>query len=139
VFRVCSGGGAFIGLMWALKHINTHPRASAACQPHVTIHGHVATHAFAQCLGSSLVSGIFAWITPVLVGAGVGALVGLLLVSMIRLGRASKPAAAMGVTAGRWIRARYPGNCQKCGCSIVPGDRIRHSPGRALCASCGEH
>lgn len=146
VFRVCSGGGAFMGLMWALKHTNTRPRASAACQPHVTTHGHVATHAFAQCLGSGLVSGILAWITPVLVGAGVGALVGLLLASMIRLGRASKPAAAIaskpaaaiGVTAGRWIRARYSGNCQKCGCSIVPGDRIRHSPGRALCASCGE-
>jgi hypothetical protein len=138
-FRVCSGGGAFIGLVWALKHANTHPRASAACQPHITIDGHVATHAFTHCLGSSLVSGILAYITPVLVGAVVGALAGLLLASMIRLGRASKPAAAIEVTAGRWIHARYSGNCQRCGCSILPGDRIRHSPGRALCASCGEH
>lgn len=77
----------------ALKHTNTHSRASTACKPHGTIHGHVATHAFAQCLGSSLVSGILAWITPVLIGAGVGALIGLLLASLIRLGRASKPAA----------------------------------------------
>jgi hypothetical protein len=139
VFRVCSGGGAFIGLMWALKHTNTNSRASTACKPHGAIHGHVATHAFAQCVGSSLASGILAWIIPVLVGAGVGAVVGLLLASSIRLGRASKPAAAVGVTAGRWIRARYSGNCEKCGCSIVPGDRICHSPGLTLCASCGEH
>lgn len=139
VFRVGSGGGAFVGLMWAVRHTNTHLRASAACRPRIKTHGHVATHAFAQCLGSSLASEILAWITPVLVGAAVGALVGLLLASMIRLGRTPKPGAAVGVAAGRWIRARYPGNCQQCGCSIVPGDRIRHSPGRALCASCGEH
>ena len=139
VFRVCSGGGAFLGLMWALKHNSTHPSSPQACRPHITTHAHVATHAFAQCLGSSLASEVLAWLTPVLVSGGVGALIGLLLASMIRLGRAPKPAAATGVTAGRWIRARYSGNCQKCGCPVVPGDRIRHSPGRVLCASCGEH
>jgi hypothetical protein len=138
-FRAGSGGGAFLGLMWALKHTNTHPRASAACRPRIKAHGHVVTHAFAQCLGSSLASEALAWIGPVLVGAVAGALVGVLLASMIRLGRTPKPAAAAGGTAGRWIRARYPGSCRQCGCSIVPGDRIRHSPGRALCTSCGEH
>lgn len=137
-FRAGSGGGAFLGLMWALKHTNTHPRVSAACRPRVKTDGHVATHAFTQCLGSSLASEVLAWIGPVLAGAVAGALLGLLLASMIRLGRTPKPPAAVGGTAGRWIRARHPGNCRQCGCSIVPGDRIRHSPGRALCTSCGE-
>lgn len=138
VFRVCSGGGAFLGLMWALKHTDTRPSPPHACRPHAIAHGQTAAHAAAQCLGSSLASEVLAWLVPVLVGGGVGAVVGLLLASMIRLGRAPRPDAATGVAAGRWIRARYSGNCQKCGCSVVPGDRIRHSPGRVLCASCGE-
>jgi hypothetical protein len=138
VFRVCSGGGAFLGLMWALERTSTHHSPPQACRPPTTIHGHVAMRALGQCLGSSVTSEVLAWLSPVLVGGGVGALVGLVLASMIRLGRAPKPAVAKGVAAGRWIRARYPGNCQRCGCSVVPGDRIRHSPGRVLCASCGE-
>lgn len=128
-----------MGLLWALEHADTHPRTSAACQSKIQSHGHVTTQALTHCLGNSLASAILAYVTPVLIGAVVGALVGLLVASMIRLGRASKPAAVVGITAGRWIHARYAGNCQRCGCSIVPGDRIRHSPGRALCASCGEH
>jgi len=144
VFRVCSGGGAFIGLMWALKHTNTHPSRSQVCRPHITTHEHVLTHAFAQCVGSSLASEILAWLTPVLVGGGVGAIIGFLLASMIRLGR--KPSGKIrqhsptaSTAGGRWIRARYPRKCRRCGCSVMPGDRIRHQPGHVLCASCGEH
>ncbi len=88
VLRLGSGGGAFVGLMWALRHTNTQTRAHAACRPRVQPNGHLVTHAFAGCLGSSLASEILAWITPVLVGATVGALVGALLASTIRLGRA---------------------------------------------------
>lgn len=143
VFRVCSGGGAFIGLMWALKHTNADPRPSQVCKPHIGVHGRVATHAFGQCLGSGMASEILAWIVPVLVGAGVGAGIGFLLASMIGLGR--RPSGKVrerspmtSTTAGRWIRARYPGECRGCGCSVMPGDRIRYRPGQVLCASCGE-
>lgn len=138
VFRLGSGGGAFVGLMWAVRHTSSHARVGTACRPGVKANAHLATHAFAHCLGSSVASAILAWIIPVLVGAMVGAVVGVLLASMVRLGRTPKPAVAAGDTVGRWIRARYPGNCQLCGCSIAPGDRIRHSPGQALCVSCGE-
>jgi hypothetical protein len=86
VFRICSGSGAFIGLMWALKHTNTKPRPSHVCKPHIGVRGHGATQAFGQCLGSGVVSEILALITPVLVGAGVGAGIGLL-ASTIGLGR----------------------------------------------------
>ncbi len=145
VFRVCSGGGAFLGLTWSLKHTNTHSSLSHACRPHGIPHGHVATHAFTQCLGSSLSSEILAWLGPVLVGAVVGAVIGFLLASMIRLGR--RPSGKVrqrspkgSTAAGRWIRARYSGECHGCGCSVMPGDRIRHRPGHdGLCASCGEH
>jgi hypothetical protein len=86
VFRVCSGGGAFLGLMWALKHTDTHPSSSQVCRPQITTHEHVLTHAFAQCVGSSLASEILAWLTPVLVGGGVGAVIGFLLASMFASG-----------------------------------------------------
>jgi len=141
VFRVCSGGGAFAGLMWALKHTTATPRHLAVCKPQIGAHERLATHAFGQCLGSSLTSDILAWILPVLVGAGLGAGVGFLLASMVSLGRAGKSSNRVAMTntaPGRWIKARYPGKCGGCGCSIVRGDRIRHRPGQALCASCGE-
>lgn len=87
IFRVCSGGGAFLGLRYALKHADTKPRTSQICKPHIGAHGHLATHAFGQCLGSSVASEVLAWMAPVLIGAGLGAGVGFLLASMVRVGR----------------------------------------------------
>lgn len=127
VFRGCCVAGGFLGLSWALKEHRAHPeRVHAACP----------APQFAHCVSSGLSAAMMSWLVPVLVGLIIGALVGYLVASMIRLGQ--RPSGASFAGGGRWICARYFGNCQRCGCSVRPGDRIRHSPGHVLCASCGE-
>lgn len=131
VFRLCTAGGGFVGLIWGLHHPSKPQRVNPAqCSAH-------AAHPVAQCMHSIDIAGpIGAVLIPFCIGLLVGALVGLLVVSMIRLGRT--PQLGGQSSAGRWIRARYAGRCERCGCSVVPGDRIRHRPGHVFCASCGE-
>lgn len=131
VVRLCGAGGGFLGLISGLHHPSKpHQVDPAQCGAH-------AAHPVAQCVHSIDFAGpIGAVLIPTCIGMLVGVLIGLLVASMIRLGR--PPQLGSRSAAGRWMKARYPGKCEHCGCSVVPGDRIRHRPGHVLCASCGE-
>jgi hypothetical protein len=86
VFRLCSAAGVLLGLLWDLSHSSARGRPlSGACRAHAA--GHAAMGMLARCIGSELSSVILAWLIPVGVGLLLGALVGVLLASMIRLGR----------------------------------------------------
>ena len=142
VFRVCSGGGAFLGLVYALHHRTSQP---AKCKG--------GSEALAGCASHTLSAGIVSFLVPVFVGAIAGALVGALLASRIRsrphrAARSGPPRSSSRPPplvvsddqkgeGGRWMAARYPGRCDSCRVKITPGDRIRHSPGRNVCVRCG--
>jgi len=134
VFRGCTVAGGFLGLSLALKDYRTHSqRSTSMCHVHAITHA--VAHAAAQCIGTDLEADILSLVIPIGLGLLIGAIVGCLLTLMIPGGRRprSRPSAR-----GRWIRARYWGKCRSCGCSVMPGDRIRHHPGHVLCISCGE-
>jgi len=138
VFRGCTGVGGFLGFSLALKDHRTSPqRVPSACHTHAHAyaHAHLLAHTFAQCIDPSLMEAMLSWLIPVGLGLLIGAFVGCLLALMIPVGRRPKNNSSPN---GRWIRARYWGKCRSCGCSVMPGDRIRHRPGHALCTSCGE-
>ena len=142
VFRVCSGGGVFLGLVYALHHWRAQP---ADCKG--------GSDALAGCASHTLSAGIISFLVPVFVGAIVGALIGVLLATRIRSRpeRAARSGSPHGSSrtvppvggddqkgeGGRWMAARYPGRCDSCRVKITPGDRIRHSPGRNVCERCG--
>src|SRR5437870_3510555 len=73
VFRVCSGGGAFLGLVYALHHWTTQP---ADCNG--------KSAALARCTSHVLGTGVLAFLVPVFAGVIAGAIVGALLASRIR-------------------------------------------------------
>jgi hypothetical protein len=135
-FRLCTIAGGFLGLNWALGHYHAQTRHATPGQ----CHGHTGhtQQTLTSCLrvfSSTLTSDILSFVIPVLIGLFVGAIVGCLIAVLIRTSR--KPRSA-STKPGRWIRARYLGQCETCGCSVVPGDRIRHRTGHVLCVSCGE-
>jgi hypothetical protein len=138
VFRGCTAVGGFLGFSLALKdHRGPSQSVQSACHTHAHAyaHAHVLAHVFAQCIDTSLMEAVLSWVLPVGLGLLIGAVVGCLLALMIPIGRRSKGSSS---PSGHWIRARYWGKCQACGCSVMPGDRIRHRPGHVLCTSCGE-
>jgi hypothetical protein len=138
VFRGCTVVGGFLGLLLALKDYRTHAqRIPSACHTHAHAyaHAHVLAHTFAQCIGTDLKADILSLGIPLGLGLLIGAIIGCLLALMIPSGRRPRSSPS---TRGRWIRARYWGKCRSCGCSVMPGDRIRHRPGHTLCTSCGE-
>jgi hypothetical protein len=141
VFRACSAGGGFLGLVYALHHWNSRP---ADCKG--------GADALAGCASHTLTSGVTAFLVPVFIGVIAGALVGALLASRIRSRRSTgasrrsrgsfAPAPLVvaddqKMVSGRWLVARYAGRCDGCRATITPGDRIRHSPGRNVCERCG--
>jgi hypothetical protein len=144
VFRLCSGGGLLLGLLWGTRHDSGKPKHVAACDTSRLAHHH--THVagvFGHCISNGLVSGMLPILIPCGIGLGVGVLVGVLAASLIRLGRKpqgtkGKAKDKKGRAGGRLIRARYPGSCEECGCSVQKGDRILWSPGNLLCASCAK-
>ena len=136
MFRGCTVTGGFLGFSLALKdHRGPPQRAPSTCQLHARAPAHVLMHSAAQCIDTSLMTAVLSWVLPVGLGLLIGAVVGCLLALMIPVGRRPKRNSS---ASGRWIRARYWGKCQACGCSVMPGDRIRHRPGHVLCTSCGE-
>jgi hypothetical protein len=86
LFRLCSAAGVFLGLLWDLHHHLSAQRPSRAdCPVHSA--GHAAISRFGHCLGSELSSIVLSWLIPIGIGLLLGALVGVLLASMIHLGR----------------------------------------------------
>lgn len=139
VFRLCSGGGLLLGLLWGVRHDSGKLAHVSACDTSRLAHhdSHVAGM-FGHCISNGLVSGMLPILVPSGMGLAVGVLVGVLVASLIRLGRKpqvakSKAPAVEGSSAGQWIRARYPGNCKRCSYPVQAGDRIRWST--TMCCS----
>src|SRR5438045_937370 len=84
VVRACSGGGALVGLLYAVHHWNTQP---ATCRG--------GAQQLSRCANHTLAAGVISSLIPVFVGAIAGAIVGALLASRIR-SRAPLPAGAGG-------------------------------------------
>jgi hypothetical protein len=127
VFRCATATGGMLGILWALNR--PEQDAPAACGRDDPAHG------IAACVNEAFLAALM----PYLVGLVAGALGGATLAALVArllLPRDGRPAPPR--TAGeRWITARYPGRCDSCPTRIVPGDRILHRPGRALCGTCG--
>jgi len=146
VFRLCSGGGLLLGLIWGLHHYNAKPEHVAACDPSRLAHHHArAVGLFGHWISNGLESGMLRILVPSGIGLGVGVLVGVFAASLIRLGRKPKGAKGKGPAVksssagpGRWMRARYSGSCRRWGGSVQPGDKILYTPGNVLCAGCGK-
>ncbi len=94
VFRLCSAGGLVLGVLWGayghyVQNAHGHQRLCGA---------HQATRAFSQSLGRCAATGladvILSWLIPAGLGLLVGALLGLLLTSEVRLVGVSAPWAA---------------------------------------------
>lgn len=82
-FRGCTLAGGFIGGLWALHHQYVSPKH--ACQP--PIRGHRTALVGTQCVTNDLSHAILAWVIPVAAGVLIGALVGLALAMLIRVGQ----------------------------------------------------
>jgi hypothetical protein len=100
VFRLCSGGGLLLGLLWGVNHYNRKPAHVSACDTSRLAHhhGHVAG-VFGHCISNGLVSGMLPVLIPSGIGLGVGVLADVVLASLIRLGR--KPQRAKGKAGQR--------------------------------------
>jgi hypothetical protein len=86
VFRLCSVGGLVLGMLWNLHHHQAGKRpSSAACSGHGA--DHIAISRAEHCIGNAISSTLISWLTPMGVGHLVGVIVGVVLASMIRLGR----------------------------------------------------
>src|SRR3954454_7391441 len=90
VLRVCGGGGAFLGLLYAVHHWNTRP---AHCQG--------GGEALSRCASHTLTAGILTFLAPVFVGGIAGTLIGALIASQIRVRRAKGPVPAAPRRTGR--------------------------------------
>jgi hypothetical protein len=90
VFRVCSGGGALLGLVYALHHWDTKP---------TDCHG--GSEALSRCASHTLGAGVLTFLLPVFAGAIAGAIVGALLASRIRSRRPPTAARKTAACRGR--------------------------------------
>lgn len=135
--RGAAASGVVVGFLWALQRPD--PAPPAACKQ-------AAGDGIGQCFGDGLVATLMPYILAMGAGAIAGAAIGVLLSTAV-MGRkraintATRSAAATSapvVRNGRWITARYDGECRGCGSSITAGDRIFHRPAHTLCAACGE-
>lgn len=127
--------GVVVGFLWALQRPD--PAPPAACKA-------TGSDAIGQCFGDGLVATLMPYILAMGAGAIAGAMIGMLLSTLLVGRKRSEKAAMRTATAtsapvgrhGRWITARYDGECRGCGSSISTGDRIFHRPGHTLCAAC---
>lgn len=132
-----AGSGVVVGFLWALQR--PAPAPSAACK-------RAASEAIGQCFADGLVATLMPYILAMGAGVIAGAVIGILL-STLLMGRertidaATRTAASTSAPVartGRWITARYDGECRRCGSSISAGDRIFHRPAHTLCGACGD-
>jgi hypothetical protein len=80
--------GVVLGMLWDLHHQPGKRPSSPACSEHGA--HHVAISQAGQCIGHATSSALLSWLTPIGIGLLVGTLVGVVLASMIRLGRGSR-------------------------------------------------
>lgn len=133
--RVFAAIGVAAGLLWALQRPT--PAPSAACKE-------TGGQSIGSCFNETLLSTLIPYLTAMGVGLAVGATIGFL-ISALMSGRQEqrRPSTPEGqpttshTTRGRWITARYNGDCASCGSQIAVGDRVRHRPRRTVCARCG--
>lgn len=80
------------------------------------------------------------YIAAAITGGVVGGAIGVAVVILFGL-RSSPHDAGRSPSnqAGRWITARFPGRCRRCGGSISTGDRVLHSARekKVACRACG--
>jgi hypothetical protein len=97
VFRLCCAGGLILGLLWGVyrHYVHTGQGHHRLCGAHPV--GRVVSQAVDRCAVTGLADVMLAWVIPVGLGLLIGALVGLLLTSEVRL---------VGVSAARGARAR---------------------------------
>lgn len=96
VFRLCLAAGVFLGMLWDLHHHQSAQRpSSAACSEHGA--HHIAISRVGHCIGNELSSALLSWLTPLGIGLLLGAIVGVVLASTIRLGRGPSRARARQV------------------------------------------
>jgi hypothetical protein len=91
VFRICSVAGLVFGALWASHHRYISPAAGhgGGCAAHHA--PREALRGVGRCVGTELSNAVMAWVIPGGVGLLLGALVGAMLASVIRLGRRSSP------------------------------------------------
>jgi ABC-type nitrate/sulfonate/bicarbonate transport system permease component len=85
LFSLCSVAGGFLGILWALHH-----QPATRATPSTTCPGHTAraVHGIAiHCLADHLTRAILAGLLPAFAGLLLGAIVGVMLASLLRLGR----------------------------------------------------
>jgi hypothetical protein len=143
-FRLCTGGGLSLGLLWGLNNWSTAPSPP---KPRTCTTPTCISDGFSH----TLVSSIWSVLGPALIGAGIGMAVAALIIFTLlqprtrSTPRRSAPARAIAhmaeaPAAAKWMKARYSGRCSGCRGEIQPGDRILHSrsPRATWCAACGE-
>jgi hypothetical protein len=127
VLQLCAAGGLLVGLLMGIA------QRPSTVDP-------------AQCATDTCFSeGLLAGVKPMLLYAGgglvIGVVLGTLLALLVRFDR--RPAVGTHASVingdGRWISARYAGTCRRCGASIQPGDRAVHSHEvkDVWCQACG--
>ena len=126
VVSLAMAGGGIAGLLWALDR-------PAAATPASCSSGGAAGDGIGECVGDSLLASLLPYVLRVGLGGLVAGLLAALLLTAVFRGRGRGERAA----GGRWMTARYSGQCVGCRGSIASGDRIRHAPGRTLCSACG--
>ena len=95
--------------------------------------------------GTCFPEGLMAGAKPVLLYAGggllVGVIIGTLLALLVRFDRRppAAPEVARVVNDRRWISARFAGTCRRCGAAVRPGDHVVHSRAAkgVWCETCG--
>ena len=127
-----AASGVALGFLWALQR--PAPAPPAACE-------RAGSDGIGECFGGGLVATLMPYIRAMGAGAIAGVLIGMLISAALSGREGAETAATPTPTpvgrAGRWITARYDGECRGCGSSIATGDHIFHGTGHTLCARCG--
>lgn len=91
VFRLCTGGGGFVGLYWALQHYQAATRHATPdqCRGH-TDRTHQLIAGCIHAISGTVTSDILALLLPILIGLLVGAFVGFLIALPIRAASESR-------------------------------------------------
>lgn len=126
IVRLGALAGGVLGFLWALNRPAEAPPASCA--------GETEAGGIGACANDALLAGLVPYLGGVVVGLLAGAILAILIAHVL----VPEPRVqAAAPSAARWITARYVGRCGDCRGPVLPGDRIRHAPGRTLCDRCG--